>query len=283
MLCETETDGSGNVTGVGPAQLPWPRCVQPCCADKVMIQIRVRYKTGFAKLCASNVDPEGDPDTYFTDKSFERTYHKFASGEEIGTCTHTTTVTCPSAIVSGSTGIADCDCPPEDDTQSPTDCLDHLYDYPVTRVTSDPPVITIGGASATKDDTRSQAISSMAFGEWSEWADLVEIDTAEGSGEAGYLTNFLAGASCGGNGLGAGSFLATATQYESQLKAKGPQPISIAVSEGADIETAPVNRYVLSPDGTQTFSVSAPSFASGWVSDKCVLRCACPVKFAAAA
>lgn len=281
MLCEVEMSGS-DVTGVGPAWVPFTRCVNRCCSGHVKLQIRVRYKIGFSKLCASNVDPEGDPDTYFTDKSFERTYHKFASGTEIGTCTHTTFVTCPSAIVSGSTGEADCDCPPEDDTQSPTDCIAHLYDYPVTSVTSDPPVITIGGASATKDDTRSQAISSMAFGEWSEWADLVEIDVTNGTAEAGYLTNYLAGASRGDNGLGGGYFQAHANSYESELRVMGSWPVSVSVSEGADLASAPVNRYTIEPGSSVVFSVSAPSFAPGWVTDVAVLRCCCPVQFAPA-
>ncbi len=283
MLCLVETNTSDEVTGVGPGQTPYARCIATCCAKTAKLQIRTRYKTGFAQLCAYLVDNEGAPDLYFTISTTVIVYHKFEDGTPIGDCTRTVVVDAgPSAIVSGADTLPSCEAPPISDTSSPDDCYAHLWDPPTTGVSADPGVVTISGDSATKDDTRSAAIGVMAWGDWSDWSDVLEIDLSTGAGSAGYMSLYLAEASCGDNGLGAGSFVANASQYESELRVVGPASISIAVSEGTSLATAPVNRYTLAPGTPQLFTVGAPSYAPGWVTDAKVLRCVCPPQFAPA-
>lgn len=280
MLCETETSGP-DVTGVGPAQVPSGRCITSCCGSSVTLQIRTRYKTGSARLCAAIQDGV-DPDLYYTESTTVIVYHRFNGGTSVGSCSYTLHYnTGPNAIVSGSTSLPDCDGNPPEETTSPEGCTSHLLDPPATSYTSDPAVNSFSGDTARKNDVRSAAIGAMAYGDWSEWGDLFSIDLTNGTAAAGYLTNYLAEASCGDNGLGGGSFQANATQYESELRVFGAYPLSIAVSEGTDVASAPVNRYTIMPGTPMSFSVGAPSFASGWESDRAVLRCCCPVKFAA--
>lgn len=279
MLCETETSGS-DVTGVGPAQTPSGRCIPSCCGSTVTLQIRTRYKIGSARLCA-DIQDGVDDEIYYTESTTVIVYHRLNGGIPVGDCTYTLHYNSgPNAIVSGSTSLPDCDGDPPEETTSPDGCTSHLLDPPATSYTSDPSVTTFGGGTATKEDVRSAAIGAMAYGAWSEWGNLFTIDLTNGTAEAGYLTNYLAEASCVDNGLGGGSFQANATQYESELRVFGAYPLSIAVSEGTDVASAPVNRYTIIPGTPASFSVGAPSFASGWVSDKAVLRCCCPVQFA---
>lgn len=280
MLCNVVTNIGGDITGVGPSVLPWTRCVASCCYKEVKLQIRTRYKTGVAKLCASFNDIS-DPDTFYTTSTSSITYHKFASGSPIGDCTYTVVNDSgPNAIVSDDTTLPDCGSS-VDESSSPDGCIDHLWDPPTDNVTSDPPTGGLSGSSATKDDVRSAAITAMAYGAWSEWADIATIDLAQGEATVGYASIYLSESSIGDNGLGGGAFVASANQYESELRIMGPGPLSIAVSEGTDLATATVNRYRLEPNTPMLFSVSGPSIASGWVTPKKVLRCACPVQFAA--
>ena len=277
MLCNVETSGS-TVTGVGPAQLPWVRCVDSCCRKIVKLQIRTRYKTGTAKLCAAFFLAT-DPDTCYTTSTTVTTYHKFASGVEIGTCTETTVYNSgASAIVTGVDSLPDCDADPTD-TSSPGDCMAHLWDPPTDNVTSDPPSNTLSGSSGTKDDTRTAAVSAMAWGDWSAWSDVAEIDLSEGEASMGYISIFMAESFLGDNGAAPGGFIANATQYESELRVMGPGPLSIAVSEGTDISTATVSRHQLEPNTPMLFSVAAPSISAD--GEKKSLRCACPIQFAA--
>jgi hypothetical protein len=283
MLCNVVTNIGGDITGVGPSVLPWSRCVAACCYKEVKLQIRTRYKTGTARLCAGFYDAT-DPDTFYVTSTTTTTYHKFASGSPIGDCTETVVLNDgPNAIVSGVDTLPDCDglAP---DISSPGDCMDHLWDPPTDNVTSDPPVNTLSGSSGTKDGTRSAAISAMAYGDWSEWTDIATIDLSQGEATVGYASIFLSESSISDNGASGGGdlgFTVSANQYESELRIMGPGPLSIAVSEGTDLATATVNRYRLEPNTPMLFSVSGPSIASGWVTPKKVLRCACPVQFAA--
>lgn len=280
MLCEVVTNIGGDITGVGPAQIPWPRCVNPCCYKEVKLQIRTRYKTGGARLCAGFF-LSSDPDTFYVTSTTTTTYHKFAAGDPIGDCTETVVYNDgPNAVVSGSGTLPDCDAA-DPDTSSPGDCMAHLWDPPTDNVTSDTPVNTLSGSSATKDDVRAAAISAMAFGDWSDWTDIATIDLSQGNFAVGFASIYLAEASISDNGLGGGAFIVSTVQYESELRIMGPGPLSIAVSEGTDLATATVSRYQLEPNTPLLFSVGGPSTASGWVSDKAVLRCACPVPFAA--
>lgn len=281
MLCEVEMSGS-DVTGVGPARVPFTRCVNRCCSGLVKLQIRGRYKIGSALLCAAIQDGV-DPDTYYTESSAVIVYHRFNGNTPIGDCTYTFHLnTGPLAVVSGSTSLPDCDGELPEEITSPDGCTGTMYDPPATHVTSDPAVISFMGDTATKDDVRSAAIAAMDYGDWSDWTDFAEIDVTNGTAEVGYLTNYLAGASCGHNGLGGGNFQANASSYESELRVMGSWPVSVSVSEGADLASAPVNRYTIEPGSSVGFSVSAPSFAPGWVTDVAVLRCCCPVQFAPA-
>jgi hypothetical protein len=285
MLCLTETT-DGNVTGVGPAAVSLSHCQPACCRRTVRLQIRSRYSNGSARLCGAFTAPDGDGTVYYTHLNTVIVYHRFKNGSPpvgLGTCTYTEdsdngTV----AIVTGSSSLPDCGGYPAEGTWSPADCNTTLYDPPTDYVTTDPAVITVSGASATKEDVRGAALGAMVTSAWSDWADVCSVDIADGTPEAGYLYLDLAEASCDDNGFGGGEFQANARQYESELRVLGAFSISIAVSEGTDVSTAPVNHYVLDPGSPKSFSVGAPSFADGWVSGHAVLRCACPVRFAAA-
>lgn len=287
MLCETNRDGGGAVTSVGPAALPFARCVGGCCGRTVALQIRSRYRYGNARLCASWVDPdaheaEGE-ETFHTTSTTTIVYHRFNEETEIGTCTYTIAYDDGTPLVSGSTSTPDCDYNEPVETTSPDGCTGTMYDPPATSVTADPGVTSIGGGSASRDDVRAAAIAAMAYGDWSEWTTIRVLDVYNGATSGDLSDIYLSEASLGDNGLGAGYFAASATAYESELRVFGGSPISIAVSEGPDITTAPVNRYTLTPGSSQAFDVGVPSTALGWTTDFAVLRCACPVQYAAAA
>lgn len=271
------------VTGVGPGAIPYARCDSPCCGRTVKVQIRTRYNNGYAELCAAFADPEVDPDVYHTELTSVIVYHRFNGSLEIGSCTYTIHYnTGPSAIISGGPDTPfDCGGEPPEETTSPDGCTATMNNPPATHVVADPADITYAGGSASEGDVCDAALGAMVTGDWSDWGDLMEVDAATGYGSAGYDYIGLSSASCGSSGSGSG-FSAHAGQFESELRVLGAFPISIAVSEGPDPSTAPVYRYTIEPGIPKSFSAPSPSFASGWVSDLAVLRCVCPVQFAAA-
>lgn len=284
MLCEIETDGEGAITGVGPATPPYGRCSPGCCPRVVRLQIRTRVSSGAAMLCAAFEDDE-TPGLFWTDISSEVTFRKWQYGDpddiEIGSCVRTITNNSGSSAIITGVELDPCDGTGENTTWSPDDCDQHLNDAPTDYVTQDDPIVELSGDSADLDDVVDAAISAMSWGEWSEWSTIAEIDVTIGNYEAGYLELYLAEASLGNNGLTGQGFIASAGKYESELRVVGEYPLSIAVSEGTDITTATVSRYVLQPDVPQAFSVSGPLTSEGWISPKAVLRCACPPQFAA--
>lgn len=279
MLCDAELDEAELITGVGPGRAPL--ICTPCCERLGKIQIRSRVALGFAKLCASFVDLGTDPDVYHTDLEIVHTDTAFDSSDDfVRTCVLTIEYNSGSAaILTASDLYPDCDGAATIETYSPEGCGETLLDPPAAyynRVSTS----TYSGDTGTKAGTRDAAIAALSWGAWSDWADLVEIDTLSGSVEAAYLEHTLAS-----SGRGAEDFtpyIANASQLESEIRLVGPFPVRITVSEGVGaLGTLTLNRYTLIPDVPQTFSVAPPAWTEGWETEVAVLRCACPLKFAA--
>jgi len=283
MLCEPEYEDDV-LTGIGPARVEF-RCIPACCPRTVKLQIRSRYKTGFAKLCGDYVDPEASPPEdsadieYHTTGIFTNQYTKWQistpSDNNLGTCTQTiTNVAGEVAIVSHDTTLPDCNGEPSEEVWSPENCNETLTDPPTDYTTRDPS-FAVSGDVATPNDVRDQAITTMGAQEWSEWSDLLEIEPYAGTAEAGYLEHELSFSSLSDNGIAGLGFIASSTVLESELRVWGALPIHISTTRGDTI-----TKTVLTPGSSVSFVVDDPQNNDTWQPENITLRCACPVQFA---
>ena len=287
MLCEPTYVGEA-LTGIGPGQTD-NRCNPSCCPQVVMVQIRTRHATGYARLCADMLDPEATPPedpydgVYHTESTYETTYEKFKyatpANESLGTCKYTADYsTNPTAILSGSDLIPDC-APETNEFWIPEGCNETLNDPPTDYVVQHPSILVVGGDTGTPNQTREQAVTALAWGEWSEWVDFLEVDVSGGSSGGGYLTHELAFCTMGDNG-NLLSFVASAAQMESELRVWGGFPVHVAVTVGTSAEDGEIGRHTLQPMIPTLFTVSPPSAEDTFIPLTLMLRCICPVKFA---
>lgn len=275
------------LTGVGPGQPPMNLCHAGCCGRPLRLQIRSRYGSGNANLCAAFIDGEGDPDTYFTEREAVTVYKAWDSDpnpdEVVRTCERTVSnYAGPAAVVTWGAGESAPDCgATETETEySPEGCLETLLDPPADYSTTDPIVNTYSGDSATEADVQAAAISAFTWGEWSEWADLVIVDAYSGSFEGGYLDHYLAWST---RSEFSGPYGASVASFESELRVVGGSPLHLALASGeGPLEDIAITRSTISPGTPMSFGVSLPTWTEGWQTTDKVLRCVCPVKFAPA-
>lgn len=289
MLCEPEYDEEDQLTGIGPAEIS-NRCVPACCPRTIKLQIRTRYKTGTARLCGDVVDPEAappeDPDDieYHTTATQKNTWTKWQNAEpedtKLGTCRKTIVyVSGEAAFTAHETTLPDCNGSLPEETWDPEDCFDTLNDPPTDYTTFDA-VLEVSGDAASRNMVRDEAISAMAAQEWSEWADLIEIDPISGTAAAGYLEHELSFSSLSDNSITTGAgFIASAVVMESEIRVWGALPLHISTTEGTSLDGT-ITRTILTPGTPISFVVDDPENNDTWQPENITLRCACPAQFA---